>query len=162
MMKRATTFVAALVLAGGLTALPAQVRFGPQLSFADDTDFGVGARLEYMPRLLFKDAPVMSVASFDWFFPDVPSGVDFTYWEINYNIAYMFKADALTPYAGGGLNFAYASASAGPFSGSDSKLGLNLMGGLKFRLASRLTPFVEGRFELSGGEQFVVTGGLLF
>lgn len=160
MIKRAMTVLALLVMAGGLaTTLPGQIRFGVQGSFADDTDFGIGGRLEYAPRALFKDAPVVSAASFDWFFPDA-AGLD--YWEINYNIYYLFTADALRPYAGGGLNLAHASVDTPAGSASDTKLGLNLGGGLRFKTSSRLTPFIEARVELSGGEQFIITGGLVF
>jgi len=155
MMKRLIALIAVLAFAGGVTTeLSAQVRFGGQVSFGDASDFGVGARLEYTPRRLIPNAPVVSAASFDWFFP----GGSVDYWELNYNIAYLFQADALRPYAGGGLNLAHVSV--GSF--SDTRLGLNLLGGLKFRTAGRLTPFVEARVELSGGEQFVITGGLLF
>ncbi len=156
MMKRVMALIAVLALAGGLAAdLRAQVRFGGQLNYGDNADFGIGARLEYTPRRLIPNAPVVSSASFDWFFPST-SGVD--YWELNYNIAYQFTTPSLKPYAGGGLNVAHVSV--GSF--SDTKLGLNLMGGLKFAAMGRLAPFVEARVELSGGEQFVITGGVLF
>ena len=163
MIKRAMTVIALLVVVGGMaTTLPGQVRFGVQASFADDADFGIGARLEYVPRALFRNAPVLSAASFDWFFPDEPAGVDLQYWEINYNIYYLWTTDALRPYAGGGLNIAHASVDTGAGSASDTQVGLNLGGGLRFRTAGRLTPFIEARVELSGGEQFVLTGGLVF
>lgn len=160
MMKRVMALIAVLAFAAGAAAgLHAQVRFGGQLSFGDNADFGIGARLEYTPRRLIPNAPVVAAASFDWFFPDEPAGVNIQYWELNYNIAYLFPTPSLRPYAGGGLNLAHASADPG---GSDTKLGLNLLGGLKFSTAGRLAPFIEARVELSGGEQFVITGGILF
>lgn len=156
MKHRVLVLIALLALcAGATTSLSAQVRFGPQVSFADDADFGIGARLEYGLDKLFPKAPLLSAASFDYFFP----GNNVTYWEINYNVSYLFKVDALTPYAGGGLHFAHASVDGG---GSNSEMGLNLLGGLRFKTASKLTPFVEARIELGGGEQFVLTGGLVF
>jgi opacity protein-like surface antigen len=160
-MKRLMLMLAVLALAGAAAnGLAAQVRFGGQLDWGDDTDLGVGARLEYAPRALFKSAPVFSAASFDFFFP----GNDVTYLEINYNIFYQFVqgSSQVTPYAGGGLNFAYASVDTPAGSSSDSELGLNLGGGVKFKTSTKLQPFVEARFELSGGEQFVITGGLIF
>lgn len=45
--------------------------------------------------------------------------------------------------------------------GEDTEIGLNLPVGDKFVLAS-LTPFAELRVEAGGGEQVVLTGGLLF
>lgn len=159
MMKRVVTLAVVLVLAGGLAALPAQARFGAQVSYGDNTQLGIGARLQYPLTSLFKNAPVTSAASFDWFFPDEPAGVNVTAFEINYNIFYQFKVDALTPYAGGGLVLGYASSDPG---GSNTDLGLNLGGGLQFKTGGRLAPFIEGRFELSAFEQFVITGGLVF
>ena len=159
MTKRVVALAVVLALAGGVAALPAQVRFGGQLSYGDNTHVGIGARLQYAPTSLFKNAPIVSVASFDWFFPDEPPGVSLTAFEINYNVFYQFKVDALTPYAGGGLVLGYASSSPG---GSNTDLGINLGGGLQFKTAGRLAPFIEGRFELSAFEQFVITGGVVF
>ena len=44
---------------------------------------------------------------------------------------------------------------------SDTDLGINLLAGTQFGTKA-VTPFVELRVELAGGEQFVITGGLLF
>lgn len=49
----------------------------------------------------------------------------------------------------------------GTISGSDTKLGLNLLGGLQFQIGS-LNAFSEAWLQLSGGEQFGLTFGLLF
>jgi len=70
-------------------------------------------------------------------------------------------------YAGGGLNIAHASASATvgttTVSASDTKAGLNLLGGTTFKLkGSKLTPFVDARGEIGGGKTFVITGGVRF
>ena len=46
-------------------------------------------------------------------------------------------------------------------SASDTDLGLNLLGGTLFG-RGKVNPFVELRVELAGGEQFVLTGGVLF
>ena len=62
-----------------------------------------------------------------------------------------------TPYAGGGLNIAYSSRSGS----SDVDPGFNLLGGTLLG-SGPVHPFVEVRFELAGGEQFVLTGGVLF
>jgi len=155
MKHRTLTLFALLALCAGAGApLSAQLRFGAQADWGDNTDFGIGGRLEHGLTKLFPNVPLRAAASFDYFFP----GNSLNYWEINYNVFYQLKADALTPYAGGGLVLAYASAGGG----SNSDLGVNLGGGLKFATGGKMTPFIEARVELGAGEQFVLTGGLLF
>lgn len=155
MKHRMLTVIALLALCTGAGAsLHAQVRFGAQASWGDNSDFGIGARLEHGLEKLFPKTPLRAAASFDYFFPSN----NVTYWELNYNVFYQLRADALTPYAGGGLVLGYASANGN----SNTDLGVNLGGGLKFKTGGNLTPFIEARVELGAGEQFVLTGGLLF
>jgi opacity protein-like surface antigen len=139
-----------------------RMRFGAQVSFAsDDVDFGVGAHLDYPMNRLFNNAPIFAQVGLDVFFP----GNDVTYLELNWNALYKFRIQnsPLAPYAGAGLNFAYAKTGGG-CSGdcSNSDLGLNLVGGMQFPNAGRLLPFVQVRLELGGGELFVLTGGIHF
>ena len=97
MKHRMLTLAALLVFfTGAAASLHAQVRFGAQASWGDNSDFGIGARLEHGLAKLFPNAPLRAAASFDYFFP----GNSVTYWELNYNVFYQLKADALTPYAG--------------------------------------------------------------
>ena len=56
--------------------------------------------------------------------------------------------------AAGGFN-----ALGGEVSGNETHGGINLLGGIIFEVG-RLNPFLEARFELGGGEQFVATVGL--
>src|SRR6266849_4386947 len=73
------------------------------------------------------------------------------------------RGTSLGPYAGGGLNIAHASATAGTVSGSATKAGLNLLGGTTFKLTgSNLTPFAEARGEIGGGKTFILTAGIRF
>lgn len=168
-----TTVIVAAVAALALAPIAVQAqqspqpsgdrtRFGAQVSYAsDDIDFGVGAHLDYPLSRLLNNAPVFAQLSADFFFP----GNDLTYIELNWNALYKFRIQnsPLLPYAGAGLNFAYAD-----FGGactadcSNSDLGLNLVGGLQFPNAGRLLPFVQARLEVNGGELFVLTGGIHF
>ena len=141
--------------------------FGVELDWSSDVDFGIGGRGVFPLQSLFPRTPLDGIVSFDYFFPSKPAGTtSLTYWEINGNVAYRFRAPAsssLRPYAGGGLNIAHASATAGTVSASDTKAGLNLLGGTTFKLkGSNLTPFAEARGEVGGGKTFILTGGVRF
>ena len=137
-----------------------RMSFGVQVNFADDADFGVGARLRHSLASLFPRAPISGIGSFDFYFP----GDNISYMELNYNVVYNFtvaSAPKIRPYAGGGINFARVSVDV-PGGGDETDVGLNILGGMLFRTAGRVTPFFELKFEAGGGEQFVITGGLHF
>lgn len=162
-----------VILVFAPTAANAQIALGGQLSVADDYDLGLGARATFgLPTAV----PLEIITTADYFFPDGMTGIDVSYWEINANLVYLFSipSSIVAPYAGGGLNFAHASVSTDlsqlgivipgelpAIEGSQSELGLNLLGGAKFNLGS-ITPFGELRIELNGGEQFVFSAGALF
>ncbi|MDP2497318.1 MAG: hypothetical protein Q8W44_04910 [Candidatus Palauibacterales bacterium] len=156
-MKKITTTVAA-VFAVALLALPGtargqDVQLGPQLSLADDYDAGLGGRAVFN---VGDPGGWEGTGSFDVFFPDG----DVDYWELNGNLVYNFPVEesrTFFPYLGGGLNIARVEAG----TLEDTDLGVNIVGGSKFD-AEGVTPFVEARVEIEGGEQFVLTGGFLF
>jgi len=167
-------WVPLLMLAVGASGVQAQ-RFGVQLDWSDDFDFGVGGRVEFdLEDMLSSEGPfsrTFVIGSFDYFFPDCdadigPTDFDCSYWEINGNLAVPFTEgdESVDPYAGAGLNLAHFSFDyADDFPGgdvSDTEIGLNLLAGVKFPVGG-LAAYLEGRFELSGGEQFVLTGGVL-
>jgi hypothetical protein len=142
-----------------------RVVFALQADWGSDTDFGIGARAIFGLQSLFPKTPLDAHVSFDYFFPSGGAGVDVKYWEINGNVGYRIPnmRGTLAPYVGGGLNIAHASVSSGGLTASDTKAGLNLLAGTTFgRAASKMKPFLEGRVTLSGGEQFVLTGGIRF
>jgi hypothetical protein len=157
-MKKLLMALAAAALVGTVTTeANAQVSFGAQLSIADDTDLGIGARANFgLPY-----TGVRVIASFDYFFPEVDG---FDYFEINGNVAYSIPVltPGFSPYVGGGLNLARASVDAGSLGDvSDTELGFNLLGGASFGIGP-IKPFAELRIELGGGEQFVIAGGINF
>ncbi len=166
MRLKPSTILVALFLTLGASTLSAQVRFGGQLDWGSDSDFGLGA------RALFPIGDAVNVrgldisAAFDYFFPSHPAGTDLTYWEINGNALYNIQVrnTSLAPYVGAGLNIAHASAGVTGFgSASNTDAGLNLVGGSYLRLRnSRIMPFAEARVILGGGDQFVLSGGVVF
>ena len=145
----------------GITAGAVQgQRFGAQVNWGDDVDLGVGARLEIPVALASEGflAGTFLVASFDYYFPDGP----FDYFEFNGNFVAPVNTESnLNPYVGAGLNMARWSYD-GPGDGASSTdLGLNLLGGIRFLLGS-MSSFAEAKFEAGGGEQFVLTFGVMF
>lgn len=147
--RLSTTCLAAGLLLIASQASARDLVFGVQASLADEADFGIGARV--VADLSPRRKGLSLVGSFDLFFPD-----NADYWELNANLTHDFASRDFTPYAGAGLNLARFGGENG---GSDSDLGLNLLGGLEFRN----NVFVELRTELGGGDQdFVLTGGLTF
>ena len=168
--RRCWTWLGGLAIAAGVSlATPgdaaAQLRaLAPQVSYADATDLGLGARAYFSVEALYSGLETQ--IGFDLFFPDSPEGVDLGYFEVNANLVKHFdleSTDAVVPYAGGGFNFARSSVerSGTPFvsDASEVQIGLNLLGGVRIEVVD-VSPFVEARFELSGGEQAVVTGGV--
>jgi len=140
--------------------------FGVQLDWGSDTDFGIGARGVFGLQSLFPKTPLDAIVSFDYYFPSgAPSGTSVHFWEINGNLAYRFTVparSALRPYAGGGLNLAHASQSAGGVSASNTEVDLNLLAGTTFKVKGNLTPFAEFRGVVGNANQVVLTGGVRF
>ena len=140
------------------------VHFGFQLSYAEDTDFGIGARAEMSLRSVHPALRV--VGSFDYFFPD-NAGLDdvsVTYYEVNANLVYGFTLENnpnLAPYVGGGLGWTRASVSFFGESASGTKIGTNVLVGSFFG-TGKPRFFAEIRFESrGGGEQAILAGGLV-
>lgn len=147
MRKLVSGLAAAAFLALGPVAVSGQVQLGPTLAWGDDgADFGIGATLGARLPSLGEGVGVM--ADFIIFFPD-----NSDYFEVNGNITYDFPIEGSTvlPFALAGLNIARASNDVF----SNTEVGLNLGGGLVFD-AGDFRPQVGGRFEIDGGEQFVV------
>ncbi len=159
-MRIGIACAAALAAFGLATPAAAQglPRLGGEVSFAQDVNAGVGVRLE-VPLTPPGVQDLRLDASFDYFFPNDPA----TYWELNTNLnwGWYISGTRIGVYFGGGLNVARAGISGVPGS-SDTNVGANLLVGLRFPTAVRLTPYVELRPELGGGERLVLTAGLMF
>ena len=152
----------------GAGSATAQVRFGANLSWGDDSDLGLGARLNFGLGDMARNQPIEGLVTFDYFFPGESSpGFDVTYWTITANAIYRFteRTAAVAPYAGGGVMLGRSSTdplSPGMGGASSSKVGLHAVGGLRFKTEGTILPFAEARFELKDGAQFVLSGGVYF
>jgi hypothetical protein len=149
-------FLAGLLVAP--SAASAQLDLGAQVNWAEDTDLGIGGRASLGLPIL--QSAFELVGSFDYFFPD---NAALDYWEINANVlhAIPLQGSPIGVYVGTGLNVAHASLDTEGINGSDTQIGLNLLGGLRWNGAPVML-FGEVRWELEGGEQFVLTGGAMF
>ncbi|UCC72801.1 MAG: hypothetical protein JSV86_21005 [Gemmatimonadota bacterium] len=137
------------------SSLDAQLALAGQGSWTEDFDFGIGARA--IARLPIDAVPTALVGSFDWFFPDDEIADD--YWEINANLIATPALEIVSVYFGTGLNIAHVKAPEVGGGGSTTEVGVNLLGGLMYD-AAFFVPYGEVRYEIEGGEQFVVTVGI--
>jgi hypothetical protein len=151
---------AALLLSAGTAQAQ---RVGIQANWADDVDLGLGARVEVdVPELISTSNPfsrTFVIGSFDYFFPDCD---ECTYWELNANLAFPLVVTGFDPYVGGGLNVAHIDLGLDGTleDDADTDIGFNLLAGIRFPLQG-FTAFGEARYEIAGGEQFVITLGAL-
>jgi hypothetical protein len=154
-----STLAALLVL----TAPAAAIDFGAQLIYGDDTDIGIGGRIE-IPTPDVREQTRLAF-DFNWYFPDESPGVDLTFWEIDANWLHAVGTateGAPAYYLGGGLNFAYSSVDY-EFGGDDSDkdLGINFLGGVEMPLGA-VSVIGELRITIAGSEQYTLGVGLLF
>lgn len=163
-----------LIVVGCLVAAePAQsqVRLGVQANYADDFDLGVGVRAQrHLAGLLEEDSPMnvlTGIVSLDYYFPGFCSR-DCHYFELNGNVVHPLDlGEGWAPYVGGGLHLGRFGIEDGPVDGplgrfemSDTKIGLNAVGGAIFDLGG-LDAFGEAKLGLGGWEHFVVRFGVL-
>src|SRR5262245_21062540 len=76
--------------------------------------------------------------------------------------AFDVHQELLSPYAFTGLNITHASVDTGVGSASDTRVGLNLGGGVVFLPKTRIQPFAELRFTIQDGSPIVLAGGVIF
>ena len=158
------------------------VHLGVQGSWGSHhTNLGIGGRIILPSDVVAAvldldqtDPELNAVASFDYFV--APTGVLVDYWEVNGNVTGDLPLDAVGLYVGFGLNVAHVATESGGVSVSDIKLGVNVLGGVKFwsrtstvapalrvrSRKSRVFPFLEVRVERGGGAIIVLSGGIVF
>ena len=147
----------------------AQWRFGPEVAFADDFEFGIGGRVMTDIDAFGDDedsalSELRGIGQFLYYLDPVDGCDDCSAWELNVNGAIPLELgeSGTDFYVGGGLNIANISVDVGGFgSASSTELGLNALGGLNFALGS-MAAFGAVGIRISGSEQFVIGAGLAF
>lgn len=163
------TLVGGAALAGVLavatpTAANAQIGFVAQASYAVDgvEEIGIGGGVNFGIGSLTEKYGIKLETTFDYFLVEDP----LSFWQINGNLLYDLKS-VPNLYLGTGLNYSKSSVDDSGTGAcsivdcSSSDIGLNILGGYKLG-SGKMAPFIQARFELGGGEQFVVTGGIRF
>ena len=165
MLRKVTAVLGATVVLA-LAAAPAQsqIYLGPEVAWNDDADLGIGAGVEFDLPSLYPG--IAFHGDFIYFFPD-----GFDYFEFNTNLTYDFPLEdaPVVPFALAGLNIGRVSVDTGDsgidpefgVSVSDTEVGLNLGGGVKFNVGS-FNPRVAARFVLGGTETFTIFALLPF
>lgn len=167
-IKLLRTLVGSAALAGVLAvATPsvanAQIGFVAQASYAVDgvEEIGIGGGVNFGIGSLTEKYGIKLETTFDYFLVEDPA----KFWQINGNLLYDMKA-VPNLYLGAGMNYSKSSVDL-PGTACDivdcssSDIGLNILGGYKLG-AGKMAPFVQAKFELGGGEQFIVTAGIRF
>jgi len=130
---------------------------GPEIGFATNSfDLFVGGQFAYKVAKDFDIYPSVLI-----YFPS-----DASAWSLNANIRWWPKLNMPNAglYTGGGLGFTHVSANNCNVSGcSDTKVGLNLLGGWQFKTSSGLLPFAELRAILASDvDRIEFVGGINF
>ncbi len=174
-MKRlfGTLALAAALSLGTSSEAQAQFTFGPMAAYHGWADLGVGAAFDMPMESIHEQVSLWG--SFIYFFPDGggsfgSTSVDAKYWELNGGLAYDFvSSGSVTPFAAAGLNIARFSWDYdGPFEdivggfSSGTEIGLSIGGGIKTMLGDSMSGELGGRFEINGGDDFVIEAKLGF
>lgn len=165
-MKKASWIVLALAfLAAGVRPASAQLQIGPNLTFADDFDLGIGAIALFGIGNLTSNSSITGTAGAEYY---VSPCDNCTYFEITAGALYGFNTSGTAkPSVGGALNFGRFSYDADinipgvDDDVSNSEIGLAILGQLGFPLGS-LSALANARLTISGYEQLVIGFAILF
>lgn len=179
MLRYIPLAIGAMILAAP-AAGQSRVNLGPLVTLGDDSHFGLGARAEMdlsdhldIDHDFFRD--IFGSATATYSFQDCRGGSGCGWFELggNLNVPVSPRGADLVGYAGAGFHIvssfredSFVDPRQPPARSewrrrySDTSVGLNLIGGLRFAVAS--TPgFVEGKLGLSGASQFLLSTGLM-
>lgn len=135
-------------------ASQAQKSIGAGLAYGSEIEnLGIGVNAEFELNDQIDIAP-----SFIYYFKKN----NVSWWELNGNINYIFSDNGPTIYGLAGLNITSVKVDFGPFSASDSELGLNLGIGASFAQTGSVRPFAEAKYTISNFDQLSLFGGVRF
>ena len=165
-MNLKSTLLGLFIGLGGIFSAQAQetTRVGAMLAYGTEIEnagIGINAEFPVMEKLTI--AP-----SFIYYFPKDTYGVKVNWFEVNANAHYYFlEEEKLNVYALGGLNYSSVKVSIddsylGKRSDSDGRFGVNLGGGINFKIAGNITPFAELKYVIIDGAQLVAGAGVRF
>ncbi len=169
-----TMFAGALVATGLALATPAtaNAQIVLKAEYGSDADFGVGGGFGFPLTNFSNGTAIKAEATFDYFFPSCDGcdavGASFKVWEINGNAMAHMVASQPSLYFGAGVRYYkwdYSFDGCGIYCDAWANadgIGLNLLAGWDFSGTKKTTPFVEAKFEVGNGNQFVVSGGIRF
>ncbi len=164
-MKRIILTTLIVVLHFGYNAQAQEdTRIGAFLAYGTEIEnVGIGANAEFPILENFTISP-----SFIYYFPKEEIGIKINWFELNANLNYYFvDQDDISAYALGGLNYSSVKVTfdqpwLGSFSNSDGRIGLNLGGGINFKISDNIIPFAEIKYVIIDGGQLVAGAGVKF
>lgn len=167
-MNLKSTFLGVIVSLGFAFSAQAQenTRIGGFLAYGTEIEnIGIGANAEFPIMENLTISP-----SFIYYLPKKEYMVRVNWFEVNANANYYFiNQDNMSVYALGGLSYNSVKVSfdddygiLGNYSESDGRFGLNLGGGINFKISGNITPFAELKYVIIDDGQLVAGAGVKF
>ncbi len=167
-MNFKSTVLGILISLGFMVTVQAQeeTRIGGFLAYGTEIEsIGIGANAEFPIIEKLTISP-----SFIYYFPKEEYSVKVNWFEVNANANYyLINQEGINIYALGGLNYSSVKVSydgdygiLGNYSNSDGRLGLNLGGGINFKVGGNIIPFSELKYVIIDGGQLVLSAGVKF
>jgi outer membrane immunogenic protein len=141
----------------------AQVRIGGFLGYGSEIEqLAIGANAEFFLNEKMAIAP-----SIAFYLPQEDGPVKTNLWELNGNFHYYFVSeDMISVYGLGGLNFTTVHVKfdgfGADFDDSQTEIGLNLGGGINFKVTDKIIPFGELKYAISDFDQVAIFFGVKF
>lgn len=143
-----------------------ETNIGAMLAYGTEIEnIGIGANAEFGIMEKLSISP-----SFIFYLPKETGPIKVNWFEVNANANYYFIQDEkFEVYGLGGLNYSSVKVKydgstlfGNNYSSSDGRFGLNLGGGAKLNLDSKITPFAELKYVIIDGGQLVLAAGVKF